>query len=105
MKQVATKTFKSSLIMEGSWGERSLGEHESVMALYITGDGSRGFIEWDVPELEELTEIGLWFDQDEEDPDPSIHSVLTDYDGVMSLPAEAIKMLEDFGIRVGIEFK
>jgi len=99
MKQVATKTFKSSLIMEGSWGERSLGEHESVMALYVTEDKTRGFIEWDVPDLEELTEIGLWFDQDGDEV------LLTDYDGVMSLPAEAVKMLEDFGVRVGIEFK
>lgn len=99
MKQVATKTFKSSLIMEGSWGERSLGEHESVMALYVTEDGRRGFIEWDVPDLQELTEIGLWFEQDTDEV------VLTDYDGVFSLPAEAVKMLEDFGVRVGVEFR
>ena len=105
MKQVAIKIFKSSLIMEGSWGVRSLGEHESVMALYVTADGKRGFIEWDVPDLEELTEIGLWFDQDDKDPDSSIHSVLTDYDGVFSLPAEAVKMLEEFGVRVGVEFR
>ena len=99
MKQVAIKTFKSSLVMEGSWGERSLGEHESVMVLYMTDDNRRGFIEWDVPELEELTEIGLWFDEDADE------MVLTDYDGVMSLPAEAVRMLEEIGVRVGIEFK
>jgi len=105
MKQIATKTFKSSLIMEGSWGVQLLGEHESVMALYVTADGKRGFIEWDVPDLEELTEIGLWFDQDDEAPDPSIHSVLTDYDGVMSLPKQAVEILEQVGIYVGEEFK
>lgn len=99
MKQVATKTFKSSLIMEGSWGERSLGEHESVMALYVTEDGRRGFIEWDVPDLEELTEIGLWFEVYGDE------TVLTGYDGVMSLPAEAAKMLEETGIFVSAEFK
>lgn len=99
MKQVATKTFKSSLIMEGSWGEQSLGEHQSVMALYVTEDGRRGFIEWDVPDLEELTEIGLRFELYGDD------MVLTDYDGVFSLPAEAIKMLEETGVFVGTEFK
>ena len=105
MKQIATKTFKSSLIMEGSWGEQSLGEHESVMTLYVSSDHTRGFIEWDVPDLEELTEIGLWFERDDKDPDPSIHSVLTDYDGVISLPSEAIKMLEESGVYVGSQFK
>jgi hypothetical protein len=99
MKLIATKTFKSSLIMEGSWGEQSLGEHESVMELYLTEDKTRGFIEWDVPDLQELTEIGLWL---------QTHGgkmMLTDYDGVFSLPYEAIKMLEETGVYVGAEFK
>ena len=99
MKLIATKTFKSSLIMEGSWGEQSLGEHESVMELYLTEDKTRGFIEWDVPDLQELTEIGLWFQTHEG------KMMLTDYDGVFSLPYEAIKMLEETGVYVGAEFK
>ena len=99
MKQVATKTFKSSLIMEGSWGTQSLGEHQSVMELYLTEDKTRGFIEWDVADLQELTEIGLRFELYGDD------MVLTDYDGVFSLPAEAIKMLEETGVFVGTEFK
>lgn len=99
MKLIASKTFKSSLIMEGSWGEQSLGEHESVMELYLTEDKTRGFIEWDVPELQELTEIGLWFETYEGE------TILTNYDGVFSLPYEAIKMLEEAGIFVSAEFK
>jgi hypothetical protein len=99
MKLIASKTFKSSLIMEGSWGEQSLGEHQSVMELYLTEDKTRGFIEWDVPELQELTEIGLWFETYEDE------TVLTNYDGVFSLPYEAIKMLEEAGIFVSAEFK
>ena len=99
MKLIATKTFKSSLIMEGSWGEQSLGEHESVMELYLTEDKTRGFIEWDVPELQELTEIGLRFEVYGDEV------VLTDYDGVFSLPYEAIKMLEEAGVFVSAEFK
>lgn len=99
MKLIASKTFKSSLIMEGSWGEQSLGEHESVMELYLTEDKTRGFIEWDVPELQELTEIGLRFEVYGDEV------VLTDYDGVFSLPYEAIKMLEEAGIFVSPEFK
>lgn len=99
MKLIATKTFKSSLIMEGSWGEQSLGEHESVMELYLTEDKTRGFIEWDVPDLQELTEIGLWFQTYGGKP------MLVDYDGVFALPEEAIKMLEDVGVFVGTEFK
>jgi hypothetical protein len=99
MKLIASKTFKSSLIMEGSWGEQSLGEHQSVMELYLTEDKTRGFIEWDVPELQELTEIGLWFETYEDE------TVLTNYDGVFSLPYEAIKMLEEAGVFVSAEFK
>ena len=99
MKLIASKTFKSSLIMEGSWGEQSLGEHQSVMELYLTEDKTRGFIEWDVADLQELTEIGLRFELYGDD------MVLTDYDGVFSLPAEAIKMLEETGVFVGTEFK
>lgn len=99
MKLIATKTFKSSLIMEGSWGEQSLGEHESVMELYLTEDKTRGFIEWDVPELQELTEIGLWFQTHGDE------MTLFDYDGVFSLPEEAIKMLEESGVYVSPEFK
>ena len=99
MKLIATKTFKSSLIMEGSWGEQSLGEHESVMELYLTEDKTRGFIEWDVPDLQELTEIGLWFEVYGDEV------ALANYDGVFALPEEAIKMLEDVGVFVGTEFK
>lgn len=99
MKLIASKTFKSSLIMEGSWGEQSLGEHQSVMELYLTEDKTRGFIEWDVADLQELTEIGLRFELYGDG------MVLTDYDGVFSLPAEAVKMLEETGVFVGTEFK
>ena len=99
MKLIATKTFKSSLIMEGSWGEQSLGEHESVMELHLTEDKTRGFIEWDVPDLQELTEIGLRFEVYGDEV------VLTDYDDVFSLPYEAIKMLEEAGVFVSAEFK
>ena len=99
MKLITSKTFKSSLIMEGSWGTQSLGEHQSVMELYLTEDKTRGFIEWDVADLQELTEIGLRFELYGDD------MVLTDYDGVFSLPAEAIKMLEETGVFVGTEFK
>ena len=99
MKLIASKTFKSSLIMEGSWGEQSLGEHESVMELYLTEDKTRGFIEWDVPDLQELTEIGLWFETYGDE------TVLTNYDGVFALPGEAVKMLEDVGVFVSAEFK
>ena len=98
MKEVASKTFTADLIVEGSWGERPLGTSESTMTFYksiLRFD--TGMIEWDIPAHEMTEHIGLWWD-------PSTME-LTDYDGVFSLPKEAIELLEENGIKVGEDFR
>lgn len=100
MRKVASKTFTTDLLSEGSWGSRDLGKHESTMDLYL--EETRGFIEWDVPDLDTTEEIGLMF---EFRPGHEPQLQLYDYDGVFSLPDEAIELIESVGIFVPNEFK
>ncbi|VTU31943.1 hypothetical protein H4CHR_02910 [Variovorax sp. PBS-H4] len=96
-KKIATKTFTAEMILEGSWGSRQLGKHESTMDLW-EGDGAGYyFIEWDIPDIETTEGIGIWFNPDTRE--------LTDYDGIFSLPTEAIALLEENGIKVGEEWR
>lgn len=98
---IGTKTFTTGLVSEGSWGASALGTHESHMELYrFDGDDERGYIEWDIPAIEQCEEIGLVYDVR---PDGRLE--LAEYDGVMSLPKEAIALLEEAGIVVGEDFR
>jgi hypothetical protein len=84
------------LVQGGSWGERSVGEHASTMTLSVDEpDKTYLNLEWDIPSLDEVIEIGLTFEG----------KVLVDYDGVMALPAEAVKFLRDQGFTVPAEFE
>lgn len=65
------------------------------MRLYGTPDKYRYAIEWDIPSLDDVEEIGIWTE----------NNVLTDYDGVFSLPKEAIQLLRDNGITVPVDFE
>ena len=95
-RKAATSTFTAELIMEGSWGARELGTHESTMDLWISRKEPRGFIEWDIPAIEGYEEIGLWFDMEKN---------LVDYDGISGyLPKEAVSLLESQGYKVSKEF-
>ena len=94
--KLATKAFEAEMTLEGSWGERKLGKHASTMELWECDGAGRYFIEWDIPSLEKTEEIGIWFDRDTRE--------LTDYDGVFSLPIQAIALLEEYGIKVGADF-
>ena len=76
-EQVGSTTFTKALIMHGSWGHREIGTHPSTMTLFLAPDNMRGGIEWDIPALDRIEEIGLWFDENRN---------LVDYDGVMALP-------------------
>jgi hypothetical protein len=96
--KVLSKTFTAELITQGSWGHRDLGSHESTMDLYLRTDAS-GFIEWDVPALETTENIGLTFSID-----PKGVRTLLEYDGVMSMPAQAVDVLREAGIVVSNEF-
>jgi hypothetical protein len=92
-------TVTSPLFLEGSWGERDLGEHESTLELFYEKDNT-GFIEWDIPELGLFEHIGLWFDIDRDGK-----RSLSDYDGVMSLNDHAIAILRKNGVVVSKDFE
>jgi len=95
---IDTMVVKSPLKLEGSWGERDLGEHESTLELYYNKDDT-GFIEWDIPNIGfEL--IGLWFEFDRNGK-----RSLCEYDGVMSLNDHAIALLRKNGVEVGSDFE
>jgi hypothetical protein len=71
------------------------------MELFLdTEDDARlslaAIIEWDIPGLECTETIGLWF---------AVDNTLIDYDGVSSLPIEAIEFLRAQGYIVPKEFE
>ena len=96
---IDTMKVKSPLKLEGSWGERDLGEHESTLELYYNKDDT-GFIEWDIPSLDRFELIGLWFEFDRDGK-----RSLSEYDGVMSLNDHAIALLRKNGVEVGSDFE
>lgn len=96
---IGKKTVKAELFYEGSWGTRDVGEHESTMELYFNKDNT-GFIEWDLPSLEDFYCIGLWFDIDKNGK-----RSLTDYDGVMGISSHAIDLLREHGVEVSSDFE
>jgi len=95
---IDTMTVKSPLFLEGSWGERDIGTHESTLELYYNKDNT-GFIEWDIPDVA-FEYIGLWFDIDKDGK-----RSLSEYDGVMSLNDHAIALLRKNGVEVGKDFE
>ena len=96
MNQAGTINFTAALLKHGSWGHRDLGIHPSSMTLWLADNRRTGMIEWDIPSLSEFEEIGLWFDADRN---------LTDYDGIMALPREAIALLRSLSFNVSEEFE
>lgn len=97
MKMVLEKKFRTEMIEEGSWGSRDLGVSDNEMLLYVSQDNpGRGFIEWNIIDLERNEEIGLRWD-------PRTME-LQDYDGVMCLAEEAIALIREYGIIVGQDF-
>ena len=95
---IGKETFNCPLIMEGSWGERDIGTHESTMELYFNDDAT-GFIEWDIEDVG-FEHIGLWFTIDQF----GIRT-LDEYDGVMCLSDKAIALLRKFDVIVPKEFE
>jgi len=94
---IDSMTVSSPLMLEGSWGQRDLGTHESTLELYYHKDCT-GFIEWDIPELDLFEHIGLWFSIDRDGK-----RSLVEYDGVMSLNDHAIALLRKNGVYVNPE--
>ena len=86
-------TFTSPINEEGSWGQRNLSKRtKSTMTLFLGTDNS-GRIEWEIPALDYFTDIGLTFEIS-----PTGKRTLVDYDGVMSLPKQAAKLMRMHGI-------
>lgn len=93
-EKIDTLEFMSPINQEGSWGQRTLAENtRCVMDLYFYRDSLGGFIEWDIPDLDMGEEIGLGFEIDRNGK-----RTLTDYDGVFSLPDQAMDLLEKNGV-------
>ena len=99
-KLIASKAFCAALILEGSWGESAQGDHISTMDLYDGPLAGSGFIEWDIPSMERTEQIGLWYEELENGK-----RTLVDYDGIFSLPREAIELMESVGIVVDREYR
>ena len=83
----------TDMVSETSFGSRSVGKHASSMTLYA--ERARYVIEWDIPGLEDTEHIGLTFEG----------KTLTDYDGVFSLPKEAVAFLREQGFIIPPEFE
>jgi hypothetical protein len=91
--KVDTMQFESPINLEGSWGQRTLAKRTtSILTLYLDTDDT-GFIEWEIPQLDMVEHIGLTFEID-----PAGKRTLTDYDGVFSIPDQALDILEKNGI-------
>lgn len=105
MKSVKTLTFKAELVMEYGYKAEvdSLGKYNCSMELRTkTGnikDCNGGDIEWITnpgkKNEEVIATIGVYWEG----------ITLSDYDGIFSLPAEAIKLLRSVGIIVPKDFE
>jgi hypothetical protein len=81
--------FESPINLEGSWRSRTLADKaKSKMELFFYKDNT-GFIEWECEQLDLVENIGLTFELDRNGK-----RTLTDYDGVMTLPDQAMDLLE-----------
>lgn len=91
MTKIAEKIFTSELIYETSLSPvaSKLGKHKSTMTLYSSDDPDYYFIEWDIPTLEIVENIGIWCEDDTK--------IICDYDGVFELSNEALEMLKENG--------
>lgn len=95
MKSIGKSEFKNKIVREYSFGHvKALGEAKCVMELLSDESDDTYFqIVWDIEFSdggEDEIVIGIWTDDDD------VRKVV-DYDGVFSLPEEAIKLLEDKG--------
>lgn len=90
-------TFRSPINLENSFHSWNLAKRAtSIMRLYFDGaDASYGSIEWEIPSLDRLENIGLRFGCNSKGK-----RTLVDYDGVFTLPKQAMKLCEQHGIDV-----
>ncbi len=92
MREIAKLQFKAELVLESSYSVADIGEHDNTMTLWASDTPGVYQIEWvyeDARGDEDVEHIGIWVDKDNE---------LVDYDGVFSLPKEALQLLKNAGI-------
>lgn len=95
MKKIATKNFTAELILERSISSvpTKIGKHDSSIDLYsFEEDPDYYLIEWDIPTLDMVENIGIWCEEGTK--------ILRDYDGVFALPDEVLEMLREQGFDV-----
>lgn len=92
---VGKHEFLSPINLEGSWGGRNLAKQaKSVMELYFyKSNANHATIEWEIPKLDMVEQIGLTFEIDAKGK-----RTLVDYDGVMTIPDQAMDLLEKHGV-------
>ena len=93
MNKLATRTFTTELVSETSYGAEKLNKHESTIDLYsFPEDPDYYLIEWDIPSLDRMEEIGIWCDAGTK--------IVRDYDGVFSMPDVVMNLLMEQGFDV-----
>lgn len=85
LKSIKTIKFDAECYMEGTWGTRPLGKLKCSMELFDAGKGN-AMIEFIAGD--NVEHIGIVYDEMKK---------VIDYDGVFSIPDEAIKLLESVG--------
>lgn len=85
MKSLIKIEFEAECIAEGSWGSRDLGKRKCSMELF---DNENGRAEIEFIAGDDCQHIGLTYDSEKN---------ILDYDGVFSMPNEAIELLNKAG--------
>lgn len=93
MKSIAKKEFTAGLVLERSCTPvlDELGKHQWTIELFQFSE-SVFSMEWDIPDLDETVNIGIWIDAS-----CAYRKIITEYDGVFSVPKEIEKFLEECG--------
>jgi len=93
MKSIAKKEFTANLVLEHSCTPvvDGFGKHQCTIDLFRFSECVFS-VEWDIPDLDETVNIGIWTD----DSCP-YRKIITEYDGVFSVPKEIQDFLEECG--------
>ena len=93
MKSIAKKEFTAHLVLEHSYTPAldELGKHQCTIELFRFSE-SVFSVEWDIPDLDETVNIGIWIDDS-----CAYRKIITGYDGVFSVPKEIEEFLEECG--------
>ena len=88
MKSIKKVEFEAHCKLEGTWGERKLGKRQCSLEVFDHENGKNLMIEFIAGE--DCEHIGLSYDDNKN---------IYDYDGVFSVPVQAIDMLNELGYK------